>query len=984
MAKILIFLTFILAGTSVFGQGPWIMTGRVHNELKWSTLTTEHYRVHYHQGIEEIAKQGASMAEQIHPILLKQIGLESVPIIDVIFTAEDEIMNGYAMPTNQTFIWVDQNDAAIWLEDEKWVYQVLAHELQHLMYFNAVKTWMPEPLNSFYSGIPGWFVEGLAEYMTERWRPHRADISHKYHVYKNKMNEMDPHHDGYSKLLMMGEKWGDSTLINIMSHRNGLKLLNFKKAFKEHTGVTVQQFEEDWRRTMNTYYYGYRAQKETYKDLGEVATLPIKKMSTFSISPDSLHIALTGKDDKDQWDQSLFIAVRDTSKPKEKKVKKFFKEIFKKKKDKDKNKPPKPKYNKEEIDFGRFHQTLVWSSDNNRLAYAKFRYGKHGSFLWDIRIYDQEKKKAYWVTENKRAAFPVWDQNETGLYYIRHEKGVANIFHIDLTTKANQAITSYEDDIQIMTLALSPDGKSLVYAMSAANANTDLYLLNLESKENIRLTDDPAVDYLPVWHPDGKSISYTSHAGSTPNIHTVTIANGKSAMLTDCADGIWSVQWNPNGNSILARTLNDVDSVRIVEVNPVRDITTSTLNLRKDFTSWRVRSPEHILTGINPQNPVKIIKDEEYRFYKYLRHMTSFILPLDIPIGFTAWNDALGKHMLTGLGGYTSWDFKTIFYSLSYINAQHGPLWGINVYNNIAWSFRYYDESYSGLLEKFDGGDVWFSIPFNRGDYVSANHTFRVNTTFHNRQIPTMPWDSVDVDLDTTYFHEFTDLPEPEGGKEGVITIAYTFTQRRPHRSNMSLPTKGWGIKGLIDIAVKEIIGDFSYNRLTIDSYLNHPLKPAVLFIRAKGMKLWGSPPAQEYVGFSRDHAIYFPGNSGTGGLYENMNIRGSDEIKIGDLMAYGTAELRMPLIPSIPANVLGITIGDISGAVFSDFGQVWSDGKDTGDIIITAGYELKYAWKIEDIPLFYFSVGYAQTIDRWEENEEPTFYVRSTLINPF
>ena len=185
MEKKLIFLISVLTVTTAFSQGPWIMTGRVHNELNWNTLTTEHYRVHYHQGIEEIALQGASMAEQIHSTLLTQVGLEFAPVIDIIFTAEDEIMNGYAMSTNQTFIWVDQNDAVIWLEDEKWLYQVLAHELQHIMYFNAVKTWMPEPFSSMFSGVPGWFVEGLAEYMTERWRPHRADISHKYHVYKN-------------------------------------------------------------------------------------------------------------------------------------------------------------------------------------------------------------------------------------------------------------------------------------------------------------------------------------------------------------------------------------------------------------------------------------------------------------------------------------------------------------------------------------------------------------------------------------------------------------------------------------------------------------------------------------------------------------------------------------------------------------------------------------------------------------------------------
>ena len=84
MAKIHIFLISILAGATVFGQGPWIMTGRVHNELNWNTITTEHYRVHYHHGIEEFAKQGASMAEQMHATLLKQVGLEAAPVIDML------------------------------------------------------------------------------------------------------------------------------------------------------------------------------------------------------------------------------------------------------------------------------------------------------------------------------------------------------------------------------------------------------------------------------------------------------------------------------------------------------------------------------------------------------------------------------------------------------------------------------------------------------------------------------------------------------------------------------------------------------------------------------------------------------------------------------------------------------------------------------------------------------------------------------------
>ena len=304
---------FLLLLTEGFSQ-TWSWTGRTHGELDWSTIETEHYRVHYHQGIENIAKEGASIAEQVRPILLKQMDLEDIPTIDIIFTTEDEIMNGFAQWTYNTFIWVDQNDAAIWLEDEKWLYQVLAHELQHIVFFHRVKTWLPEPWSFFLSQIPGWVVEGLAEYETEHWRPYRADISHKFHVLKNKMDEMDPHHDGYSKLLYWSVRFGDSTIVNTLSERNEMGLFMFDGAFKKHTGITVEQFNEDWRRHMNTYYYGYRAQKEAIEEIGKVVTLPIKKLLGFTFYSDSSQIAITGRDDDRQGDLSLYVFQRDTTK----------------------------------------------------------------------------------------------------------------------------------------------------------------------------------------------------------------------------------------------------------------------------------------------------------------------------------------------------------------------------------------------------------------------------------------------------------------------------------------------------------------------------------------------------------------------------------------------------------------------------------------------------------------------------------------------
>ena len=201
MIKKYIYL-YIFTFSLLHATGAWMINGRPHPELKWETIVTKNFDVHYHEKIFDIALKGASIAEQIRPTLMKQMGIKKLKRLDIVFTSEDEILNGFAMPSNNTIIWVDQNDAALWAGDEKWLRTVIAHELQHLVFFNAINTWLPEPMNSFYSNNPGWIVEGLAEYFTEKWRPFRFDISHKKHLIENKLHKIqDPHNDGFSKSL---------------------------------------------------------------------------------------------------------------------------------------------------------------------------------------------------------------------------------------------------------------------------------------------------------------------------------------------------------------------------------------------------------------------------------------------------------------------------------------------------------------------------------------------------------------------------------------------------------------------------------------------------------------------------------------------------------------------------------------------------------------------------------------------------------------
>ena len=171
-------------------------------------------------------------------------------------------------------------------------------------------------------------------------------------------------------MLYWADRFGDSTITKTLAYRNRLKLFSFNAGFKKATGITVKQFNEDWRRHMNTYYYGYRAQKESYREIGETISLPIKRLQSFSFYKDSTKIALLGLDDKDQQDVSLMVAVRDTAKE-SKRYKKWKDQINKVQDKQTKSKKDsillKKKFNekvlwdKNEIDYGQFHGALNWS-----------------------------------------------------------------------------------------------------------------------------------------------------------------------------------------------------------------------------------------------------------------------------------------------------------------------------------------------------------------------------------------------------------------------------------------------------------------------------------------------------------------------------------------------------------------------------------------------------------------------------------------------
>ena len=80
----------------------------------------------------------------------------------------------------------------------------------------------------------------------------------------NKMDTMDPHHDGFCKMLYWADRFGDSSIVQTLEYRNEFNVFNFGVGFKKATGISVSQFNEDWRRHMNKNINLNRSDLEIY------------------------------------------------------------------------------------------------------------------------------------------------------------------------------------------------------------------------------------------------------------------------------------------------------------------------------------------------------------------------------------------------------------------------------------------------------------------------------------------------------------------------------------------------------------------------------------------------------------------------------------------------------------------------------------------------------------------------------------------------
>jgi TolB protein len=124
-----------------------------------------------------------------------------------------------------------------------------------------------------------------------------------------------------------------------------------------------------------------------------------------------------------------------------------------------------------------------------------------------------------WSPDGKRIAFTSERDGDREVY----------VMNADGTNPVRLTTTAGFDE----NPSWSPNGTRIAFD-SMRDGNLEIYVMNVDGSGVVRVTDHPAIDAIPAWSPDGKRIVFVSEriAKGQRRLFSVTLAGGGTKQVT--------------------------------------------------------------------------------------------------------------------------------------------------------------------------------------------------------------------------------------------------------------------------------------------------------------------------------------------------------------------------------------------------------------------------------------------------------------------
>lgn len=908
----------------------------IDTSFTFSTLQTEHFSIHFHQGLEEVAQKTASIAEEVHNTLVQEFKWTPIEKTQIVLIDNSDFTNGFAtvLPYNTIYIQVVPPSIDMTIgEYEDWLKILIVHEYSHILTMDSARGYSkvmrsifgkPIPAGDLFSFLmflaagppnvflPDWWQEGIAAWSeTEYTVMGRGRSTFYAMIFRvavadnniptvDKINGEVPYWPGGHMPYIFGlrlqkyiaDKYGKEALgkLNLIHAGRFPYFLNGapKRLFKGGNYVSLYyEMVEDLKR------------KETkqIEILKQVPFTPFKILNVDGeiltnprYSPDGRLLAFNKRDPHGH--EAIMIADKDGT---------VVSEVVR----------------RLPSDHG-----ISWSPDSERIYFSQAEINNGFNIYQDLYSYNIKKKKLKRLTHGLRIKEPDISADGMNFAVIVSERGSQNLAILTFEGKDSrlERITDYKL-IRVSGPRWSPDGRTIVYSVTDNDGKSRLYLYDIVEKTHKQLFDDVGSSAYPTWPKNGKYIIYTSDKTGVYNLFAYSIEEKRQYQITHVLGGAFQPDISIDGREII---FSNYDSrsfkIATIEYNPDKWMKILSPIIKP---YWNEDSSDRKYISPNLQSEIKF----EPKPYSALQTLAPrFWLPTlsgdhdgTIIGAFTAGQDVLGYnsyHIELSYGPASS----EIYYDAVYLNDRIYPTFMIRVYAKPVL--------YSEFLQKGDyyemnkGFVLGMFVPIN---YLESHYRFVIGYHFQKQEA-----------LSSLTDDKFNGVDIFQGRRNNIFvgvefsnSLQYPYSVSHEEGRRISLLYRYYGKESGSDLNSREYIA--SYEEYLLMPYLKHH----TIYLKLKGAISGGDRINQQ--------AFQLGGYSPS----TEFPLRGyPSRFATGKYAAIGTLEYRAPVWYILRGvNTKPFFWDRLHGAVFTDIGEVWDDtnGFSSRRLEVGSGMEVRF-----------------------------------------
>lgn len=513
---ILLFALLLVFHSAVFAK--------YHPEIKWEEISNERFIVVFPRGYQDEAAYTLNAAQQLYDRLIRLWGtrLPGQSKIRILLNDGCDDSNGSAtfFPYNQieVYLFTPPPDSTIG-NGKDWVRLVLAHELTHIINFNAGsgftyflrKILGSNPLLYPVIYVPEWIMEGMAVYAESKTNQggrlntpdYRLMLDHiakagKMPAWGDFWGEPTSWPGGASKYLygaafinFLAEKYGDykiPELLKIFAHypipytfTHGLepKKLNiherFKRVFQKSTRELWEEFLHHFNSsTGENQNHSVDGENHNHIDNPYSPASPENKVTFITREGRFKKYPLFTKDEKIVYVNHNY---------------KEYPGIY--------QLDIKTRNSRRLIKKSGIN-SLYYSPQENRIYFSAADYFKAFYRFSDIYYLDLENDKVKRLTHGCRLFYPVKDPSDRNkIYCVKRVKTRSYLSVFDLKTGSSNTISQGFDSMAY--IAVSPDNRYIATSLKRKDHQWAIALFSPDGRLEKILTEGHGKCYYPVW-----------------------------------------------------------------------------------------------------------------------------------------------------------------------------------------------------------------------------------------------------------------------------------------------------------------------------------------------------------------------------------------------------------------------------------------------------------------------------------------------------